>query len=601
MGSRRGEQLEELEGFMSMLECFDGSLEFAKDNGAPITGKIRIEFPLLEKPVNVFAEVGIDVLYRSVQALEYCTLLFSLPDSYPAVPPSIDIECSWMSSEKYDVVKKVIEETAATYEDQPMLYAIAFAVREKACENLERLIRIDNTPYCIANNIDGATMLHRLVEAASVIEHAAFQRECHDCEVCFENEPGSRCVRFLPCRHIYCAHCVQQYFTGLLKSEGIRTFECLAEACSSIAAQEVVKKAIGEEEYERYESILLERALGAMDDMAICPRVACGKYVVVNPFNRQLGRCDACSLAFCIICRKTYHGVEGCRWQIDEKLKLLEEYEKGDNRADLAKRAGGEAALEKMISNLRNDKWILDNSKKCPKCKSDIEKNNGCNKMKCAKCGTAFCWLCLKRLDVGDPYKHFSESTGACANRLFEGMDEEMDEYFFENDDDDDDDFNDLYDDMEAGDFVDNLYDDPEELLRVLGGEEHEEYEEGDLYEGHDDADLYGDFESEDVAGEDYEGYGEDEDDDEGDAGEAEEATAADNDDTEITGEEEEEHGAFGDDEGEEVNEVDSEAGEDLEGPDFGDGVGDEEADWGGEEGEVYYDNDDAEGYEDEY
>uniref|UniRef100_A0A8R1Z9X3 RBR-type E3 ubiquitin transferase n=1 Tax=Pristionchus pacificus TaxID=54126 RepID=A0A8R1Z9X3_PRIPA len=486
MGARRREQLEELDNFRSMLECFDGSLEYNhSDNDSPIHGKIRIDLPLLERPIVIFAEVGVEVQYREVKALEYCNMIFSLPDDYPAVSPSISIECSWMSSERCAMMNKVIEETASSMKDQEMLYSIAFAIREKACENLEKLNRVDNTPYCIAMGIDGATILHRLVEAASTIEQTVFERECHDCEVCFENEPGSRCARFLPCRHVYCDKCVQQYFVGLLKSEGIRTFECLADSCSSIAAQEVVKKAIGEEEYERYEAILLERALGAMDDMAICPRIACGKYVIVNPVNRQLGQCDACSYAFCVICRKTYHGVEGCRWQIDEKLKLLEEYEKGDNRHDLEKRAGGKDALEKMISNLRNDKWLLENSKKCPKCKTDIEKNNGCNKMKCSKCATAFCWLCLKRLDHGDPYKHFTENNGVCANRLFEGMNEDdMDEYWIEHDDDldyedgDSDDFDedDYFDDNDDGEFnIEHLIDDPERLLEIMG--ENEEWE----------------------------------------------------------------------------------------------------------------------------
>ena len=29
--------------------------------------------------------------------------------------------------------------------------------------------------------------------------------------------------------------------------------------------------------------------------------------------------------------------------------------------------------------------WMLSNSKKCPNCKSPIEKNEGCNHMRCSK------------------------------------------------------------------------------------------------------------------------------------------------------------------------------------------------------------------------
>ena len=43
-------------------------------------------------------------------------------------------------------------------------------------------------------------------------------------------------------------------------------------------------------------------------------------------------------------------------------------------------------------------KWIKANTKPCPnkKCLKPIEKNQGCNHMKCAQCKTDFCWLCLK-------------------------------------------------------------------------------------------------------------------------------------------------------------------------------------------------------------
>jgi len=33
-------------------------------------------------------------------------------------------------------------------------------------------------------------------------------------------------------------------------------------------------------------------------------------------------------------------------------------------------------------------------AKKCPKCKTLIEKAGGCHHMECAKCGLHFCWTC---------------------------------------------------------------------------------------------------------------------------------------------------------------------------------------------------------------
>mmetsp|Transcript_12605 Transcript_12605/g.29433 ORF Transcript_12605/g.29433 Transcript_12605/m.29433 type:complete len:158 (-) Transcript_12605:428-901(-) len=52
-----------------------------------------------------------------------------------------------------------------------------------------------------------------------------------------------------------------------------------------------------------------------------------------------------------------------------------------------------------------SEHWKQRNAKKCPGCKTPIEKNEGCNHMSCT-CGTDFCWLCGKRTD--DYEAHFA-------------------------------------------------------------------------------------------------------------------------------------------------------------------------------------------------
>ncbi|RNA41923.1 ankyrin repeat and IBR domain-containing 1-like, partial [Brachionus plicatilis] len=52
--------------------------------------------------------------------------------------------------------------------------------------------------------------------------------------------------------------------------------------------------------------------------------------------------------------------------------------------------------------------WLVTNSKKCPNvnCNSPIQKNEGCNHVKCYKCKHDFCWICL------EPWKKHSSATG---------------------------------------------------------------------------------------------------------------------------------------------------------------------------------------------
>jgi len=58
-----------------------------------------------------------------------------------------------------------------------------------------------------------------------------------------------------------------------------------------------------------------------------------------------------------------------------------------------------------------NEQWIKLNTKACPKCKSNVEKNGGCMHMTCIQCRYEFCWLCM-----GDYRQHSAETGKSLCN-----------------------------------------------------------------------------------------------------------------------------------------------------------------------------------------
>lgn len=52
---------------------------------------------------------------------------------------------------------------------------------------------------------------------------------------------------------------------------------------------------------------------------------------------------------------------------------------------------------KKSTAEAESCNWITSHTKKCPKCNVAIEKNGGCNHIRCWSCGYDFCWICFNR------------------------------------------------------------------------------------------------------------------------------------------------------------------------------------------------------------
>ncbi|KAE8748053.1 hypothetical protein FOCC_FOCC005248 [Frankliniella occidentalis] len=247
-----------------------------------------------------------------------------------------------------------------------------------------------------------------------------FQRNIYQCTICFDDKPGSQCIEFNVCGHIFCCECIGTFFEVNIKDGNIHGLICPEKGCKSEALQSQICKLVSPELFARYDELLLSSALDGMEDIVYCPRKTC-QYPVTYDKEEKLARCAHCSYTFCTLCRMGYHGIDPCRLKIDSGL--IAEYESASaERKRFLEKKHGRRTLQNLLDTGYSEQWIKGNSKKCPHCQTAIEKSDGCNKMTCWKCNTFFCWLCNTRLNPGNPYNHFNSPNSACFKMLFHGL-----------------------------------------------------------------------------------------------------------------------------------------------------------------------------------
>uniref|UniRef100_A0A3Q3KFM5 RBR-type E3 ubiquitin transferase n=1 Tax=Monopterus albus TaxID=43700 RepID=A0A3Q3KFM5_MONAL len=229
-----------------------------------------------------------------------------------------------------------------------------------------------------------------------------FNSTVFDCSVCFIGWLGSECVQLSECGHIFCRTCLADFFKLQITEGNIRRVTCPQADCTAIPTPAQVKSLVGEQLFSRYDRLLLQSTLDCMPDVVYCPRRSCGSAVILEK-SSTAAMCSVCDFAFCVTCRKTYHGTDDC--QAKEETKKTEEYSDKERRRLLEARYSRRVLVHPVEETL-SDCWMANNSKNCPHCFSRIHKDGGCNVMTCSKCGQQFCWACLKRLS-GSSAKHF--------------------------------------------------------------------------------------------------------------------------------------------------------------------------------------------------
>ncbi|CDP07582.1 unnamed protein product [Coffea canephora] len=189
------------------------------------------------------------------------------------------------------------------------------------------------------------------------------------CQICFEDVHANEST-IMDCGHCFCNNCWTEHFIVKINEGQSRRITCMAHECYAICDEENVRNLVsGRDPHvaEKFGRFLLESYIEDNKKVKWCPSVPhCGNAIRVECDEYCEVQC-ACGVQFCFSCSSEAHSPCSClMWKLWTK-KCQDESETVN--------------------------WIKVNTKYCPKCYKPVEKNGGCNLVRCV-CGQPFCWLC---------------------------------------------------------------------------------------------------------------------------------------------------------------------------------------------------------------
>lgn len=263
----------------------------------------------------------------------------------------------------------------------------------------ERILRIrgDDTNYQKA--LDA---IQRCQEAYPVYRHlisTSTTSRSRDCPICFGEVTDHITLR---CGHIYCKPCLSSYLESVLDH---RTFpvHCVGDEakCTAPVSIYTAQRVLTSAQFEALVQVSFQAYIHARSaEFRYCPTPDCQQiYRHPTPPGTIL-QCPSCLVRICPRCDTEYHDGLDCPDFSSTGLTVVQSRE--SDKQFRAWQVGRGADV-----------------KECPGCRVVIERSEGCNHVRCTKCGLHMCWMCMAvRESGGEVYDHMREAHGTIGGGL---------------------------------------------------------------------------------------------------------------------------------------------------------------------------------------
>ncbi|KAJ3443038.1 rbr-type e3 ubiquitin transferase [Anaeramoeba flamelloides] len=221
-----------------------------------------------------------------------------------------------------------------------------------------------------------------LKTAISKFEKKIKQLSRVQCNICCQSYHKSQMI-ILNCNHKTCKNCLKNYIKFSINNARL-PIKCTQHKCDHEIESKIFKSMnLDQNLIDKYEKFTLQKYLNKHNsELIICPNPKCQLESAIEG-NAFFFVCPYCKIVYCPKCKTyPYHTYETC---LEYKNRIIKE--KSEKR-------------QRKLINEKNNKaselWKKKNTRKCLGCQANVEKNKGCNHMKCTQCNTHFCYECGK-------------------------------------------------------------------------------------------------------------------------------------------------------------------------------------------------------------
>jgi ariadne-1 len=200
----------------------------------------------------------------------------------------------------------------------------------------------------------------------SVVAQAADPKVTFSCGICMDKSTvqNSYCLN---CTHRFCRDCWVAFLEHSIDNGSCLTRSCPMPKCPETVGEEVYEMFLSASWFAKYTGMQIRSFVDDNEEFVWCPSPGCGRALGFSERKKSVS-CD-CNYRFCFRCKEAAHHPASCARAESWRLR--------DKGADSL-----------------NAKFLLNNTKPCPKCKVRTEKNGGCMHVVCTQCKFQWCWHC---------------------------------------------------------------------------------------------------------------------------------------------------------------------------------------------------------------